>query len=45
MIKRDHGHIVSISSAAGYLPGPGLADYNASKFGVVGFHEALCGEL
>ena len=36
MIARDHGHIVTISSCAGYLPGSGLVDYVASKYGVVG---------
>lgn len=45
MIKRNHGHIVTISSVAGYLPSAGLADYNASKYGAVGIHEALSMEL
>lgn len=36
MIERDHGHIITMSSCAGLLPSAGLADYNASKYGVVG---------
>uniref|UniRef100_A0A0N5B9M4 Estradiol 17-beta-dehydrogenase 11 n=1 Tax=Strongyloides papillosus TaxID=174720 RepID=A0A0N5B9M4_STREA len=45
MLKRNHGHIVSISSLAGRFPIAGLADYCASKFGVIGFSEALSEEL
>ena len=45
MVARDHGHIITISSVAGYLPSGGLADYNASKYGAVGIHEATTLEL
>lgn len=45
MIKRNRGHIVSLSSAAGLIGVRGLADYSASKFAVFGFHEALRTEL
>lgn len=41
MVERDHGHIVTIASAAGTTGVPGLADYCASKFGAVGFHESI----
>jgi len=41
MIARNTGHIVNIASAAGLIGLPGLSDYCATKFGVVGFSEAL----
>jgi all-trans-retinol dehydrogenase (NAD+) len=41
MIKKNHGHIVTIASSAGHVGVPGLVDYCASKFGAVGFDEAL----
>ncbi|CAI2375963.1 unnamed protein product [Moneuplotes crassus] len=41
MIKKDHGHIVSIASSAGLVGCPGLVDYCASKYGAVGFDESL----
>ena len=45
MIARRQGHIVNISSIAGWLSPPGLAHYSASKFGLRGFSEGLCNEL
>lgn len=45
MVKRNHGHIVSICSAAGYLPVTQISAYNTSKYGVLGIHEALSMEL
>ena len=45
MMERDHGHIVTIASAAGLVGMPGLCDYCASKFGARGFNEALRLEL
>jgi all-trans-retinol dehydrogenase (NAD+) len=45
MLKRNHGHVVSIASAAGIVGVAGLADYCASKFGAVGFNESLRLEL
>jgi len=45
MIARRSGHIVNISSAAGLVGVPGMSVYNASKFGLRGFTEALAGDL
>lgn len=45
MIARNHGHVVSIASSAGLVGVSGLADYCASKFGAVGFMEAIRMEL
>eukprot|EP00795_Rhopilema_esculentum_P008576 gene8576-14584_t len=45
MMEMDHGHIVSIASAAGLSGVNGLLDYCASKFGAVGFQESLHLEL
>jgi len=39
------GHVVNISSMAGYIAGPGMTAYTTTKFGVVGFSEALRAEL
>ena len=45
MLARNHGHIVSIASIAGHVGVAGLCDYCSSKFGAVGFDEALHMEL
>lgn len=41
MIKINKGHVVSISSLAGTVGLPGLADYCASKFGAFAIDECL----
>ena len=41
MIERNHGHLITIASAAGFNGVPDLADYCASKFAAVGFHESI----
>jgi hypothetical protein len=44
-IKRHRGGILNVASIAGFLPGPGMAVYHASKAYVVSFSEALHEEL
>ncbi|NXY70531.1 RDHE2 dehydrogenase, partial [Glareola pratincola] len=41
MVASNHGHLVSIASAAGMIGVNGLADYCASKFAAVGFAESV----
>jgi short-subunit dehydrogenase len=45
MIARRSGHIVNISSVAGWIGMGGLAAYSASKYGLRGFSESLVEEL
>jgi NAD(P)-dependent dehydrogenase (short-subunit alcohol dehydrogenase family) len=46
MVERGRGgHVVNLSSAAGFFPNPGLAAYSATKFAVLGLSEALRIEL
>ena len=42
---RHRGGILNVSSIAGFLPGPGMAVYYASKAYVLSFSEGLRGEL
>ncbi|XP_019381877.1 PREDICTED: estradiol 17-beta-dehydrogenase 11-like isoform X1 [Gavialis gangeticus] len=52
MMKNNHGHIVTVSSAAGHMPASFMLSYwlfvisfSSSKFAAVGFHKALTQEL
>ncbi|KAL5493633.1 hypothetical protein EMCRGX_G014841 [Ephydatia muelleri] len=45
MITNNHGYIITIASSAGLFGVAGLVDYCASKYGAVGIHEALAGEI
>jgi short-subunit dehydrogenase len=45
MKKRGGGYIVNVSSLAGANPHPRMAAYNASKFALNGFSEALMQEV
>lgn len=46
LMKQDGtGHIVNVASVAGRVANPGSSGYAATKFGVVGFSEALRREI
>lgn len=45
MLRRDHGHVVTIASAGGLLGVARQTDYSASKAAAISFDEALRGEL
>ena len=45
MIERQQGHIVNISSLAGWIAPAGMAHYCSSKFGLRGFSEGLFNEV
>ena len=45
MIERRQGHIVNISSLAGWIAPAGMAHYSSSKFGLRGFSMGLWNEV
>jgi short-subunit dehydrogenase len=45
MLQRRRGGIMNVASVAGFLPGPGMAVYYATKACVLSFSEALAEEL
>ncbi|NWU23413.1 RDHE2 dehydrogenase, partial [Dyaphorophyia castanea] len=45
MIAANHGHLVSMASAAGLCGGSQVADYCASKFAAIGFAESIDMEM
>ena len=45
MVERGSGHLVNISSIAGWIGSQGLSSYCASKFGLRGFGDSLASEL
>jgi len=45
MLQRRQGRILNIASMAGFVPGPFMATYYASKAFVLSFTEAMAGEL
>lgn len=45
MRAKGSGHIINISSVAGFTSTPGFGIYNATKFAVEGLSEALAGEV
>jgi hypothetical protein len=44
-LARNRGGILNVASIAGFLPGPGMAVYHATKAFVLSFSEALHSEL
>ncbi|TXH41177.1 MAG: SDR family NAD(P)-dependent oxidoreductase [Actinobacteria bacterium] len=44
-VDRDSGHLVTVASAAGFVPLADAVAYTASKHAAVGFHRALRQEL
>ncbi len=45
MVERHRGGVLNVASVAGFVPGPGMAVYYATKAFVLSFSEALAGEL
>jgi short-subunit dehydrogenase len=45
MVERGSGHIVNISSIAGWVGAQGMSSYCASKFGLRGFGMSLAADL
>ncbi len=45
MLARGRGGVLNVASLAGFMPGPFMAVYNASKAFVVSFSEALATEI
>ena len=45
MLEKGQGHLVNISSIAGWVGAAGLSSYSASKFGLRGFGESLRNDL
>ena len=45
MVKRDHGRILNVASIAGFMPGPLMATYYATKNYVVRLSEGVRKEL
>ncbi|XP_021244752.1 epidermal retinol dehydrogenase 2-like [Numida meleagris] len=45
MIACNHGHLVSMASAAGLMGAYKLSDYSSSKFAIIGMMEAIDSEL
>lgn len=45
MMKKNHGHIVTIASVTGLIGTYKCTDYSATKFAAIGCHESLFTEL
>ncbi|HTR20125.1 MAG TPA: SDR family oxidoreductase [Gemmatimonadales bacterium] len=45
LVRRGHGHLVTIGSSSDHIPYTGSAAYAASKYGVRGLHEVIAAEV
>lgn len=45
MVKKNHGHILTVASSASYMCLPQMGEYATSKAGALAFHEVLGGEI
>lgn len=45
MIKRNHGHVITIASMASFAALGEMVDYSCSKVGALAFHEGLTQEI
>ncbi|KFY86197.1 hypothetical protein V498_07582 [Pseudogymnoascus sp. VKM F-4517 (FW-2822)] len=45
MIKKNHGHVVTVASMASYVTVASIIDYNCTKASSVAFHEGVASEL
>lgn len=45
MIKKNHGHVVTIASMASFIVIAQNVDYSCTKASALAFHEGLAGEL
>ena len=45
MLKNNEGHIINVGSLAGFVPGPYMCTYHASKAFVLNFGESIAHEL
>lgn len=45
MMQHNRGHIVTVGSVTGMMGTYGCADYSATKFACIGFHESLMVDL
>ncbi|KAK6348595.1 hypothetical protein TWF718_006383 [Orbilia javanica] len=45
IVKKNHGHIVTVASIAGYQAAPQMVDYAATKAAAISFHDGLALEL
>ncbi|XP_072261633.1 estradiol 17-beta-dehydrogenase 11-like [Pyxicephalus adspersus] len=45
MMRKNHGHVVTVASSAGFVGVPFMVDYCSTKFAALGYHKALTAEL
>lgn len=45
IVKRNHGHIVTMASSASFFSLPSMSEYSTSKTATLALHEVLKGEL